>query len=61
MESDAAELIRKRYLYRRLILRGKTRVSHGSAVKMVGPDCAYHLYPTVKGKQTTRPDESTDD
>ena len=39
-----AERIRIRYLYRRMILNGELNVSHGTAKRMVGPDCAYHLY-----------------
>jgi hypothetical protein len=38
------EEIRIRYLYRHLILRGKVKVSFESARRLVGPDCAYHLY-----------------
>jgi hypothetical protein len=36
--------IRLRYLYRRLILTGKVRLSFESARGLIGPDCAYHLY-----------------
>jgi hypothetical protein len=43
-----AEIIRIRYLYRRKILNGELNVSHSTAKRMVGPDCAYHLY----GKHT---------
>jgi len=39
-----AERIRIRYLYRRMILNGELNISHGTAKRMVGPDCAYHLY-----------------
>ena len=39
-----AEEIRLRYLYRRAILRGQVRVPLASALKLVGPDCAFHLY-----------------
>jgi hypothetical protein len=52
-----AEKIRIRYLYRRKILNGELNVSHSTAKRMVGPDCAYHLYGThtpsgeVKGKR----------
>lgn len=41
---DRAEEIRLRYLYRRAILRGQVRVPLESAKKLVGPDCAFHLY-----------------
>jgi hypothetical protein len=39
-----AEQIRKRYLYRRLVLTGDAVIRRETARKMVGPDCAYHLY-----------------
>jgi len=42
------EEIRLRYLYRSLILRGKVRLTLESAKKLVGPDCAFHLYSSVK-------------
>lgn len=39
-----SELIRKKYLYRRLIMSKKITLPLDSAKSMVGPDCAYHLY-----------------
>jgi hypothetical protein len=39
-----AERIRIRYLYRNSVLKGDVRVSHRAARRIVGPDCAYHLY-----------------
>lgn len=42
--SDAGEVIRKQYLYRRLILSRRLCVSPKSAARLIGPDCAYHLY-----------------
>ena len=42
--AEQAELLRKKYQYRTLILRGKTRLPHRAAARLVGPDCAYHLY-----------------
>jgi hypothetical protein len=44
---DRGEELRRRYRYRRLIVRGRLRLSHSSAVRLVGPDCAYHLYRTM--------------
>lgn len=44
MNSDAAEDIRKRYAYRRLILTGKIALARSAAIRLIGPDCAYHLY-----------------
>ncbi|HUJ16648.1 MAG TPA: hypothetical protein VL197_01525 [Nitrospirota bacterium] len=40
----ASEEMRIRYLYRRLIVSGKVRLSLEAARGLVGPDCAYHLY-----------------
>jgi len=42
--SSRAEEIRLRYLYRDLVLRGRLRLPLEAAKKLVGPDCAYHLY-----------------
>lgn len=39
-----AEATRIRDLYRRLVLLGKVRLPLAEARKLVGPDCAYHLY-----------------
>ena len=44
MHSEVAEQIRKKYAYRRLILTGQIRLSRSAAVRLIGPDCAYHLY-----------------
>ena len=44
MRSQDAEILRKRYAYRRLIVRGKLLMRRHTAARMVGPDCAYHLY-----------------
>jgi hypothetical protein len=41
-----AEQIRLRYLYRTKLLRGEIKVPLGTAKKLVGPDCVYHLYST---------------
>ena len=46
MRSEEAEKIRKRYLYRRLILTGKIALPYRAAARLIGPDCAYHLYST---------------
>jgi hypothetical protein len=39
-----AEAIRIRYLYRDLILKKRLKLSFEASLKLVGPDCAYHLY-----------------
>ena len=40
----AAEAQRIRSNYRRLALLGKLRLTASEARRLVGPDCAYHLY-----------------
>jgi hypothetical protein len=45
-----AESIRIRYKYRRMVIRGEIKVPHEVAVKLVGPDCAYHLYREHQGE-----------
>ncbi len=42
--TQKSEDIRLRYFYRNLILQGKARISLESARRLVGPDCAFHLY-----------------
>ena len=44
MEPADAEVTRILSLYRRLVLLGKVRLPFAEARKLVGPDCAYHLY-----------------
>ena len=41
--------IRLRYLYRRVILRGNARLPLEAAKRLVGPDCAFHLYAAMQG------------
>ncbi len=47
MQNDKAELIRLRYKYRRLIMQGELKLPLEGAVKLIGPDCAYHLYSSL--------------
>ena len=54
MKNPEAEIARLKYKYRRLILEGKTSLSPGEAVKLVGPDCAYHLYFAADRARTVR-------
>ena len=44
MKTSRAEEIRRRYHYRRLVLTGKAKLPVKTAAKLIGPDCAYHLY-----------------
>ncbi len=41
---EAAEELRKKHLYRQLILSGKLVLPYRSASRLLGPDCLYHLY-----------------
>ncbi|HNW29273.1 MAG TPA: hypothetical protein PKN50_12415 [Spirochaetota bacterium] len=53
MKDAEAEIARLKYKYRRLILEGKTSLPPEEAAKLVGPDCAYHLYFAVSGRSGT--------
>ena len=53
MNTQEAELIRKRYQYRRLILRGKVSLPYRMAARLIGPDCAYHLYSTLETSESS--------
>ncbi len=57
MKSDEAEQLRKRYLYRRLIVTGRLKLHRHAAVRLIGPDCAYHLYGHYAGEA---PDDKPD-
>jgi hypothetical protein len=46
-----AEEIRIKYLYRDLILRRKITLPLEAVKKLVGPDCAYHLYSVIQRKE----------
>jgi hypothetical protein len=50
MSNTEAEISRLKYKYRRLILEGKISIAPEDAVKLIGPDCAYHLYFTLAGR-----------
>jgi hypothetical protein len=52
--TDTSEEIRLRYLYRKLILEGRITLSFESAKKIIGPDCAYHLYSVPESKGPTK-------
>jgi hypothetical protein len=42
--TEAAEAQRILGRYRRLVLLGKARIPLAEARRLVGPDCAFHLY-----------------
>ncbi len=41
---ERAEILRKKGLYRELILSGRIVLPHTRAAQLLGPDCLYHLY-----------------
>lgn len=45
---EQAEILKKKYLYRKYILTGKIKITLSVARKMIGQDCAYHLYGKTK-------------
>lgn len=42
------EEVRLRYKYRSLIMKGKIKLPPSAASKLIGPDCAYHLYSNLE-------------
>jgi hypothetical protein len=52
--SETAEILRKRYRYRELILSGKLVLPHDRAAQLLGPDCLYHLYAVQSPKPPSR-------
>ncbi len=54
MNKTASEIIRKKYRYRRMILEGKIPLPLKAAAKLIGPDCAYHLYWQFNTKKSER-------
>jgi len=54
VNDNNAEIIRLKYKYRKLIIQGKIRINRNEAVKLIGPDSAYHLYFTVNSKNSEK-------
>ena len=48
-----AEGTRRKYFYRKMAINGKVKIPARLAMKMVGPDCAFHLYRNHEGKKPT--------
>jgi hypothetical protein len=44
VNSNHAQDIRLRFLYRGMVLRGKACISLDAARRLIGPDCAFRLY-----------------
>jgi len=49
--SFEAERIRIQHQYKRLVLLDRVRLPLAAARRLVGPDCAFHLY--ARGQQQT--------
>lgn len=41
---EEAEIMRIGYKYRKILRTGRIALPYKDAVKIIGPDCAYHLY-----------------
>jgi hypothetical protein len=54
MKDEKSEAMRLKYLYRRYIIKGKANIDYKAAAKLVGPDCAYHLYASFKNQSSKR-------
>jgi ABC-type lipopolysaccharide export system ATPase subunit len=48
--NEKAEEIKKKYAYRQMILKGQIKLTRKTAVKLIGPDTAYHLYSQKESK-----------
>lgn len=53
--ASGSDEVRLKYLYRTLVLRNKARIPLEAARKLVGPDCAFHLYAQVQPAEAERP------
>lgn len=48
MKTEKAEQMRIKYKYRMMIMKGKVWINYKGAARLIGPDCAFHLYSTIK-------------
>ena len=55
--AETADAVRRKYLYRKLVIRQGVKLPTRLAMKLVGPDCAYHLYSQHFSKDV---DDATD-
>lgn len=49
--TQQAEILRKQYAIRHAILQKRIKVPYQAARRLIGPDCAYHLYQQWEGKK----------
>ena len=52
--ADRAEIMRKKNLYRELILSGRLVLSHSRAAQLLGPDSLFRLYSVKTGKSSEK-------
>lgn len=50
LTNPVAELARRRYQLRAAVVRGQVDLPVEAAARLIGPDCAYHLYGRLKGR-----------
>ena len=43
-DDSLADEARRKYFYRKMAINGQGKIPARLAMKMVGPDCAFHLY-----------------
>lgn len=41
---ELADGVRRKYMYRKMVINGGVKLPARLAMKLVGPDCAFHLY-----------------
>ena len=58
---NRAEELRRKYKYRTLIVTRRMDLPLGAARKLVGPDCAYHLYGGFGKKSDSDEPEQTEE
>ena len=51
---EKAEIMRKKYRYRELILSGRLALPHERAAQLLGPDSLYHLYSVGNGRASKK-------
>ena len=51
---QSAAILRIQSRYKRLVLMGQVRLPWAIARRLVGPDCAYHLYGRADGQRARR-------
>ncbi len=60
-DKNSPDEIRKKYLYRSLIVKGQVRVREKTSTRrLIGPDCAYHLYSVMKRENDRETDDNMD-